>query len=117
MWPFKKKAPPPRDCRNWNEDWQVGDTAEVVATTWVDDIPPWERLPLGARYTVTGFSDSTGHYKPHNRHYFLRLQGLAAGYSTTCFRKVRTVKTEESEVVQRILKAKPGKDKVREDAE
>lgn len=32
----------------------------------------------------------------------------------TAFRKVRPVATEESEVVQRILSAKPGADRVRE---
>jgi hypothetical protein len=115
MWPFKRKPPPAplRDCRDWNDDWKVGDTAEVIPGEWCETVPPWERLPTGARYTVVGFCEAVD---DGARYYFLRLAELELSYTTQCFRKVRPVAAEKSEIVERILKAKPGKDRVREGA-
>ncbi len=116
MWPFRKKPEPPaprRDLRVWNDDWKIGDTAEVVARDWPVDMPPWEKLEFGARYTVLGFSEGRGEYQGGARFYFLTLKGLKDDYSTQAFRKVRTVSTEQSEVVQQILTAKPGADNPR----
>lgn len=112
MWPFKRKPAPPPDYRDWNEDWRIGDTAEVVITEWSDSVLPWERLPLGSRWTVTGFDDCLSTDRAA-RFYFLYIKGFKRGYNTQCFRKVRTVSADQSEIVQRILKAKPAPDKTR----
>ena len=115
-WKFWKKDPP-KDRRRWNEDWQVGDTAECIADfdAWHDDVPPWLRLKKGSRYVVKGFHDSVSD-RYNIRAYFLVLDGLETSYTCTAFRKVRPIAKEESEIVERILNAKPGRDKVREDA-
>lgn len=119
MWPFKKKPQPkapPRDERVWNEDWQVGDTAECCSDVWSDLVKPWHRCKIGARFTVTGFAE--GEADDGTLRYFLHLKGWPVAVSTTAFRKVRPVAREESEVAKRILKApKVGPDRVREDAE
>lgn len=117
MWPFRKKPKPPIDARVWNEDWKVGDVAECIVGPdfWGPDDAPWLRAELGGRYVVVGFSDGLSVGGSHRR-FFLHLKGLPRGVDCTCFRKVRPVATEESEVVQRILNAKPGADRVREDA-
>lgn len=111
----KPKPPPPlADLREWNDDWKAGDTAEVVVGDWFEAVKPWERLKVGDRYIVTGFAEGPGRGECA-RYYFLYLEGLSAGYSTQCFRKVRPVADEKPEVVSRILNAKPGVDRVRED--
>jgi len=33
---FRKKPAPPKDLREWNEDWQIGDLAKCVEDDWVD---------------------------------------------------------------------------------
>lgn len=128
MWPFSRRkepeAPPPAkpeplDLRNWNEDWKVGDTAECVVSPdsrrWLEECRPWERPALGQQFTVSGFSENK--IKSINAvAYFLELEGWPVRLSTTAFRKVRPVATEQSEIVQRILNAKPGADRKREDA-
>lgn len=116
FWPFKRKPEPPappQDCRDWNEDWQIGDIAECVTKPdgWHPRVKPWERVPFGARYTVVGFSEAR---VANKLAYFLRLSGVPHGIETTAFRKVRPQAKQQSEVVERILKAKPGKDRVRE---
>ncbi len=113
MWPFKKKPAPIVDARDWNEDWSVGDTAECIndADNWHPDMPPWERLPKGNQYIVVGFAEGFGNQDASKRCYFLNLEGLALGYETTSFRKVRTVKqAEETSIGEKILKAKPAPD-------
>jgi hypothetical protein len=116
MWPFKRKPASPRDMRFWNDDWKVGDTAECIvdglSVTWHDTIPPWERPSLGQQFIVVGLSDEITTVD-NSRRYFLHFKDWPVGLPTTGFRKVRTVTAEESEVVSRILKAKPGKDRVR----
>lgn len=104
-------APEPRDIRDWNEDWRVGDTAECVATadTWADSVPPWNRPSTGTRLIVTGFKEGLSRDKAY-RAYFLLFAEHPAGLTTTAFRKVRPVASENSEIVERILKAKPGED-------
>lgn len=119
MWPFRKKSQPSVDRREWNEDWQVGDTAECIVDgariIWHPDISPWERPVFGQKFTVSGFCEGRGN--GGTLHYFLKFSDWPIPLSTTGFRKVRTVKSEESEVVKRILKApNPGKDRVREGA-
>ncbi len=113
MWPFRKKAP--RDLRCWNEDWRVGDTAECIvgpqSAQWFSEVKPWNRPALRQQFIVTGFRDEIG--ADGNYHYLLDLKGWPVSLSTTAFRKVRTTSVEQSEVVERILKAKPGKDRVR----
>lgn len=126
MWPFSRKPvtpppppPTPEDCRVWNEDWRIGDTAECIVdginTCWHDDLPPWQRPALGAQFTVIGFKDGFGGWSGR-RMYFLKLEGWPVAISCTAFRKVRPVATEQSEVVSRILNAKPGADNPRETA-
>lgn len=113
---FRKKPetpPAPRDCRVWNEDWKVGDTAECVVDNWHSDLPHWERPRIGQQFRVLGFKDSHAIYSG-KRAYFLILEGWPVALETTAFRKVRPVATEESEVVSRILNAKPGADRTRE---
>lgn len=116
FWPFKKKQAPsrpaPRDHRNWNEDWKIGDTAECVRENWHESVRPWERLALGTRLTVTGFSEGVG--SAGSLCYFLHFKEFKHGFSTNAFRKVRPVATEKSEIVERILNAPAGRDKVRE---
>ena len=127
MWPFRRKKPEvapdpkpePLDHRVWNEDWKVGDIAECIidggARHWHPDLPPWERPAFGQRFVVADFIDGRRH-GDRARAYFLKLEGWPVNLETTAFRKVRPVATEESEVVQRILSAKPGADRVREGA-
>ncbi len=118
MWPFSKKPAPKapfRDYRIWNEDWKVGDTAECVTDNWHDCIPPWHRPAIGARFTVVGFSEGANDIA-RVRAYFLKLEGWPFELSCTAFRKVRPVAVEQSEVVSAILNAKPGADRVREEA-
>lgn len=115
-WPWQKKKPPaPRDARVWNDDWQIGDTAECVIDfdEWHDCVDPWERIPKGTMLTVVGFSDQVNS-KANVRAYMLHFKERGNAWSTTAFRKVRSVSAEQSEVVQRILTAKPGVDRVRE---
>lgn len=114
-WFRKKPAPPIRDLRNWNEDWRVGDTAECVVDRWHECVKPWERPARGQQFTVTGFSEGVNP-DANARAYFLHLKGWPYGLTTTSFRKVRPVSAEQSEVVSRILNAKPGADNPREDA-
>lgn len=117
MWPFRKKPPTkPTDLRDWNDDWKVGDVAECIngPDNWHDNVRPWERLEKGSRWTVTGFSE--GLDRSEAIRYFLELEGCSVDYPTTSFRKVRPVATEQSEVVNRILNAPAGPDRVREDA-
>ncbi|MGL5734313.1 MAG: hypothetical protein ACRCYS_05540 [Beijerinckiaceae bacterium] len=120
MWPFRKKPEPPRDLREWNEDWKIGDTAECIieptSPRWSNRCPPWERPALGQRLTVSGFAE--GEMCGGTAIcYFLRFSDWPSGLTTTAFRKVRPVATEQSEVAKRILKApKVGPDRVREDA-
>jgi len=118
FWPFNRKPEPPAiiDRRQWNDDWKVGDTAECVADPtdrrWDISIPPWERPALGQRFTVVGFSEGIG-AGGHARFYFLALDGWPSHLSTQCFRKVKPVASEQSEIVAQILNAKPGKDRTR----
>lgn len=124
MWPFRKKAAPspakpePKDFRNWNEDWKVGDTAECIVDgvnrTWHERVPPWERPAFGARFTVVGFSE--GPAIDGSIRYWLKLEGWPCKVTTSSFRKVRPIATEQSEVVSRILNAKPGVDQPRVEA-
>lgn len=116
MWPFKKKPSPPQDLRVWNEDWQIGDTAECICGDWHDSVKPWEKPQMGQRFIVTGFEEGRDRSTKFIC-YFLRFAEFRHGIETTAFRKVRSVAVEQSEVVERILKAKPGKDKVREPTE
>ena len=120
MWPFRKKPPaPPRDCRVWNDDWRVGDTAECIVGSgiqrWDVCVEPWHRPPLGARLTVSGFIEGVG-ARGNARYYFLKFSDWPIALPTQAFRKVRPVASEKSEVVERILTAKPGTDRVREEA-
>ena len=115
-WKFwKKPKPEPRDKREWNEDWQVGDIAECVVADdqWCSDVPLWMRLSKGSRYTVSGLHEGAGSYGDRPLIYALALDGVRDMYATTAFRKVRPIKAEESEIIQHILNAKPGKDNVR----
>ena len=115
MWPFRKKPEPPpapRDRRVWNDDWKVGDTAECVITEWPDHVDPWKRMAHGAHFTVKSFSEGVG-ISQRAKYYFLHFEEIREGWSTQCFRKVRTVSAEQSEVVQQILTAKPGADNPR----
>lgn len=105
-------APPIRDLRNWNEDWRIGDIAECVTSKWHECVEPWNRPALGARFTVLGFKEGTG-WGGRAKGYFLKLEGWPVSLSTCSFRKVRPVAAKESAVVERILTAKPGKDRVR----
>lgn len=118
MWPFRKKPVPVLDKREWNEDWKVGDTAECIVdgvrTEWHEDIPPWCRPEFRQQFTVVGFDDAVGSYGRW-RSYFLKFEGWPVALSTTAFRKVRKVEASESAIVSRILNAKPGADRVRED--
>lgn len=118
MWPFRKRKAPKqsvRDERNWNEDWQVGDIAECVVDfdAFHESVEPWHRPKLGQQFVVTGFSDATAAVGDV-RAYFLKLEGWPVELETIAFRKLRSVTVENSEVVKRILNAKPGKDRVRE---
>ena len=117
MWPFRKKPEPkapPHDKRNWNEDWKVGDTAECVVKDWHESVQPWNRPNFGDRLVVIGFSEEIG--SGGSLSYFLRFAEFNFGAETIAFRKVRPVASEKSEVVERILNAKPGVDIVRVDA-
>lgn len=119
MWPFRKKPtpkPPRIDMRDWNEDWKIGDTAECIVDgvtyQWHECVKPWERPEFRQQFVVTGFSE---YGAPDNTiRYFLALKDWPIELPTTAFRKVRPVREEQSEVVSRILNAKPGKDRVRE---
>lgn len=103
---FRRKPAAPVDLREWRDDWRIGDTAEVVPDlNWHEDVPPWEHLLPGAQYTVTGFSEGLGR-GGHAMYYFLKLAGLERGYSTQCFRKVRKVEAEQSELAKRLLNHK-----------
>ncbi len=106
----------PIDRRDWNDDWQVGDTAECIAgfDDWHPDVKPWHRLAKGTRLIVSGFMERVA--SDNTLRYFLQFEGLSSGWSTDAFRKVRPVASEKSEIVERILTAKPGKDKKRIDA-
>ncbi len=117
MWPFRKPPIPPTplaDHREWNDDWKVGDTAECVIDfdDWHPEVKPWNKTPKGARFTVIGFSEGANF---GIRAYLLTLEGWPVRLATTAFRKVKPVATEQSEVVTRILNAKPGTDRVREE--
>ena len=116
MWPFRNKTAPPRDARDWNDDWQIGDTAECIVdgvkATWHPAVKPWERPAFRQHLIVVGFREAVG--KDNTLRYFLKLADWPTCLPTTGFRKVRSVAAEKSEVVERILKAKPGKDRVRE---
>lgn len=115
---FGRDDPPqgPKDFRVWNENWRVGDTAECIVGLpgydeyWGAETPPWLRLEPGQRLTVSGFSE--GQDRSGNLRYFLKFSDWPCNLPTIAFRKVRTAK--QSEVVERILKAKPGQDRVRE---
>lgn len=119
-WFRRKPEPPtpPRDERVWNEDWQVGDTAECIVdgirTSWRKDIPPWERPAFGQRLVVAGFKECPA--TDNSIRYFLVFVDWPCPMCTEGFRKVRPVATEQSEFVQHILTAKPGIDRVREPA-
>lgn len=108
MWPFKRKQPP-IDCREWNDDWRAGDVAECVRPPYcsmalsIDDIPQ-----PGQRYIVDGVVDSLNADR-QARMYFLCLRGLRFTWNTAAFRKVRPVS-----IVNRIMDAAPGPDRVRE---
>lgn len=121
FWPFGRKKSPtePRDCRVWNEDWRIGDTAECIFAPdddrWADSVPPWNRPNLGEQFVVAGFVDDISN-DGSSRHYFLKFDNWPVCISCTAFRKVRPVASEKSEIVERILTAKPGADRVREDA-
>jgi hypothetical protein len=118
MWPFSRKPSnplpssiPPKDFRNWNEDWKIGDIAEVVSDRWFKPMKPWEKLPLGSRWLVTGFDE--GLAEDNTLRYFLEIKGAPLkAYSTTAFRKVKPV--TKSAMIERILEAPGGPDKVRE---
>lgn len=120
MWPFRKKPEPPapqNDGRVWNEDWQIGDTAECIREHdgWHPNVVPWHRPKKGQRFTVTGFSE--GMTYADTQAYFLKLEGWPVSLDTTSFRKVRPNSVDESEIVERILKApKVGADVTREPA-
>ena len=123
MWPFRKKLTPPPtilDRRDWNDDWKVGDIAECIveADGWGDLWKPWERVPKGQRFTVAGFKESDDAICEDGRcsAYFLIFAETKKTYPTQCFRKVRPVASEDSEIVTRILNAQPGTDNVRESA-
>lgn len=111
---FKKKPAPPADRRVWNEDWQIGDTAECIRDDWYNPpVPPWEQPRVGQHFIIAGFRESIG--TRGSLAYYLVFEGLPKewGWETSCFRKVRPEAKEESEIVERILKAKPGKDQPR----
>lgn len=105
----------PKDMRVWNEDWQVGDTAECICDfdDWDDAVKPWRRPKKGQRYIVLGFAEGVGS-NGKVIEYYLCLEGMETGLSTRGFRKVRPDSRDQSEIVERILKATPGRDVVRE---
>lgn len=110
---FRAPPAPPKDRRVWNEDWRVGDIAECVTTDWHEDTVPWHKPQKGQRLTVSGFCEDLN-FSGH-RAYFLEFADWPVALQTTAFRKVRPVSTSaETSIGERILKAKPGPDKVRE---
>ncbi len=122
FWPFRKREapkPPIVDGRVWNEDWKVGDIAECIVDgvnrRWHKNCQPWLRPAFGQQFIVVGFSEGEG-IGTNSLRYFLKLKDWPVEVVTTAFRKVRPVATEKSEVVERILNAKPGVDRTREDA-
>lgn len=115
IWPFRRT--PRRDLREWNDDWKVGDTAECIASRgcWIN-WKPWQILAKGQRFTITGFREGEG----RDRNglsclcYYLGFAEVEGWYPTQGFRKVRPIASEDSEIVTRILNAKPGADNLRE---
>ena len=114
MWPFRKKPAPLADMRVWNEDWKIGDTAECIVgqEDWHSSIKPWNCPAKGAQLIVTRFHEGPN-LENTATFYFLHFDGISCGLSTQCFRKVRPIFTKQSAVVEQILTAKPGADKVR----
>lgn len=119
-WLFGRKSQPepPRDLRDWNEDWKVGDIAECiidgVRIGWHPSIKPWNRLAYRSRWEVVGFGEGLG--VDGAVYYFLYLKDApnTGGYPTNGFRKVRPIARREESVVERILNAPAGPDVVRE---
>lgn len=62
IWPFKRKAKPPRDERGWNEDWQIGDMAECVLADWLSDIP--QNPAIGEVRTVAALFEGQAAERP-----------------------------------------------------
>ena len=119
-WAFwRKPLPPPlKDVRDWNDDWKVGDIAECVVdginVIWSDGVEPWNRPKFRQHLTVSGFAEAKNDNK---RFYVLKFSDWPVSLETRGFRKARPQVSEKSEVVERILTATPGKDKVREPSE
>lgn len=115
MWPFRKKPEPTKDWRDWNEDWKVGDTAECIVdgsnVTWNDSVQPWHRPSFGQRLTVSGFIEGMATGAPVLS-YFLKFSDWPVTIATAGFRKVRPVASEKSGIVERILNATPGQDRL-----
>lgn len=81
-WPFKRKPAPLPPI---NENWQIGDMAEAVGT--VRDHPSGVvAIRPGQRFIVAGVG--TGHIKPRDPEWFLKLVGHPGWSSAGAFRKI-----------------------------
>lgn len=102
------------DASTMNGTWFVGDYAAVVhpGLTYCKHGAKFNGGACPPQHEVVMVS---GMYWRKCGCFVLEFSGGTSALATRC-RKVRPVSIEESEVVSHILKAKPGKDNVREDA-
>jgi hypothetical protein len=78
--------PPPEDRREWNEDWRVGDLAECINGSWLNDPPHSPQPPsiyrvreIDEGVTADGSAIIVA----------LNLEGLSDWWGCTGFRKLR----------------------------
>jgi hypothetical protein len=103
---FRRDPPRPKDQREWNEDWCVGDLAECIASNF-DGYAP--ELELGRVYRVSKIKDLVN---PRGRRAYFLFFGSTAGYACQAFRKLRpTIEAASDEFTaelrDRLLTGKP----------